>query len=464
MTMPRIDAQHVEKYCTKLFKLLSIPSIHEPHETYPFGASIDDCLNTMLEMALADGFKVKNVSGYAGHIEFGEGSELIGVLGHLDVVPAGEGWHTPAFQPVVREGKIYARGAQDDKGPVMAAYMAMKILKDSGFVPKKRIRLILGTDEERDGRGIQHYFDHEEMPEFGFSPDAAFPVINAEKGLIDCSITFDEGDLGAQAPVVIHSLHGGDRLNMVPEQAHAFVSGDVALQDHVDDYFHRLSIAGDIKADSQGYWITVFGKASHASKPDQGANAIVHLLALLQSLPIAAGASQFIEMLQKRFSSVLGEGFELHTRDDISGELTMNLGTLAWKQGDKLKAGCNIRYPVTETGEVILQKVSTEIDRLGGDVEVLDHLLPLYVDEQDDDVQTLLHAYNHHMNMDAWPISIGGATYARLLKHGVAFGALFPGSPDTAHQKDEHILISDMKQAIAIYMQTLYDLTAEEES
>src|SRR5699024_306663 len=93
-------------------------------------------------------------------------------------VPAGTGWNTDPYNPVIKDGVIYARGVQDDKGPTIAAYYAMKILKELDVPLKQRVRLIVGTDEESDWLCTDAYFKKEEMPNFGFAPDAEFPVIH----------------------------------------------------------------------------------------------------------------------------------------------------------------------------------------------------------------------------------------------------------------------------------------------
>lgn len=70
----------------------------------------------------------------------------------------------------------------------MAAFYALKIVKDMQLPLSKRVRIIIGTDEESDWRCVDHYFKHEKMPDIGFAPDADFPIINAEKGIIDASL------------------------------------------------------------------------------------------------------------------------------------------------------------------------------------------------------------------------------------------------------------------------------------
>ncbi|MGL4819435.1 MAG: Sapep family Mn(2+)-dependent dipeptidase, partial [Bacilli bacterium] len=206
----------------KLKQLLAIPSVLDPStisEGAPFGQSIQDALDWFLQQGQADGFQTHNAEGYVGWIEWGDGPDetMLGVLGHLDVVPPGEGWTREPFQPVVENGKLYARGAIDDKGPTFAAYTAMVLLKQIGIKPNKKVRLILGTDEESSWKCMAYYKEHATMPAFGFTPDADFPVTFAEKGLMDLYITIPRTN---EREFVIY---GGDRLNMVAGKCSATV-------------------------------------------------------------------------------------------------------------------------------------------------------------------------------------------------------------------------------------------------
>ena len=76
---------------------------------------------------------------------------------------AGDGWNTDPFEGVIADGRITGRGVLDDKGPVIAALYAMKALKDSGAELKRRIRLIVGTDEETGSTDMERYKKTEEL-------------------------------------------------------------------------------------------------------------------------------------------------------------------------------------------------------------------------------------------------------------------------------------------------------------
>ena len=151
----------------------------------PFGEECKKALNYFLDLGNKMGFRTKNIDGYCGYIEFGDGDELVGIIGHLDVVPADfkDGWTTDPFKADIRDSKLFGRGSIDDKGPVVASLYAMKYVADNLKV-NKRVRLILGLNEEKSWKCINHYKEVEEAPTIGFSPDANFPAIYAEKGIL----------------------------------------------------------------------------------------------------------------------------------------------------------------------------------------------------------------------------------------------------------------------------------------
>ncbi|WP_264188357.1 dipeptidase PepV [Halobacillus litoralis] len=458
MDYKTLSQTYEEEYIQKTMELLKIPSVYEEDEETPYGKPILDALNKMLEIAGKDGFTTKNVHGHGGHVEFGEGEEIIGILGHLDVVPAGEGWTTPPFDPVVKNGILYGRGSQDDKGPVMAAYIAMKLLKDQGFQPKKKIRLILGTDEERDWEGIEHYFKHEDMPEVGFTPDASFPVIHAEKGLLDGYLTYAISPKSSDLSTYLLSFTGGDRLNMVPDESTAVLFSTADIQRSFNDYIEKHQLSGSLTKNDNEYVLSMKGKAAHASKPEGGRNAVIDLLGFLQTMPLPADDQKIIDHIYESFLVTDGSGLGLNIMDDVSGALTSNLGSLV-RSEDMWKAGFNLRYPVTAEYNDVLHQLNAIAERNEGSLAVYDHLPSIHLEKDHPFVETLLSVYNQTTGEKASAQSIGGATYARSLEAGVAFGAMFADSPDTAHQVDEHVRLKDMIKAIEIYAKSIYELS-----
>lgn len=429
--------------------LLRIPSVldtYDPSSPTPFGAGIHEALLSMLERAHNDGFVTKNIENYAAHIEYGEGETLLGLLCHLDVVPAGSGWTTPPFAPTIRDGKLYARGAMDDKGPTMAAYFALKFLKDLGVPFKKRVRIILGTDEETAWRGIARYFEFEEKPSLGFAPDASFPLIYAEKGMW----TFDAE--GTYANDALIRFTAGERYNVVPSEATAELSID--LREPFLDFLKYQGFKGTVS----GNLYTVYGKNAHAMQPHLGVNAAFVLASFLcEHLD-----SPYVHAIKKLFAfDPFAEKLGIDYTDKEMREFTLNAGLFRYS-ADEVMIGLNARYPNGFEFDKAEEKVMRLLKKAQLTYHMKNHVPIHYVKPDTPLVQTLLEAYRKVTHdQDSQPYTIGGGTYARALGNAVAFGMLMPGRKDVAHQVDEHLYIDDLIEATAIYMEAIYALTRE---
>ena len=182
------------------------------------------------------------------------------------------------YGAVIKDGKIYARGSSDDKGPTMAAYYAMKLVKEQGLPLKKRVRLILGTDEESGWRCVEHYFKKEEMPDTGFVPDANFPIIHAEKGIANFDIVQVPGNVEEEpAPGnLLVSFQSGRRYNMVPDFAEArlkLLEGASDIREKFDDYLEKNGLTGTASASNDEVVLTMVGVSAHGAEPQNGINA-----------------------------------------------------------------------------------------------------------------------------------------------------------------------------------------------
>ncbi|WP_395894020.1 dipeptidase PepV [Bacillus safensis subsp. safensis] len=430
-------------------------------EGKPFGEKVDDALQYMLKKGEDEGFTVKNVDGYAGHIEYGEGEDIVGVLCHVDVVPAGDGWTTPPFSADIRENKIFARGAIDDKGPTMAAFYALKILKDTGLQLSKKIRMIIGTDEESDWRCVDHYFKHEAMPQIGFAPDADFPIIHAEKGIIDATLSFTYQQTANHQRYTLKQFTSGMRLNMVPDEAAATVT---AAQEHdakliktaFEAYLADHQLSGEVKNTADGLHFTLKGVSVHAMEPAHGTNAGIHMVNFLCRHDLDEQGLAFTSQINALFDQdTRGQKLGIACKDEISGDLTLNVGTIRYKQNEEAKLGLNVRYPVTADGKDVKKGIESI---KGAALLKFEDSPPHHVSKDHPLVKTLQRVYEEQTGDPATLIAIGGGTYARSLEAGVAFGPLFPGRPDCAHQKDEYIEIDDLLRATALYAQAMYEL------
>lgn len=426
--------------------LLEIPSVldaFKPESETPFGPAINDALQFVLNRAKDDGFITKNINNYAAHLEYGAGREIFGVLCHLDVVPPGDGWTNPPFEPIIKDGKIFARGASDDKGPTMAAYFALKFLKDLDFQPSKRIRIIFGTDEETGWRGIKTYFETEEMPDSGFAPDAMFPLIYAEKGFLTFDVTGKTTDTD-----LIH-FKAGDRYNVVPDYAECTLRVDLKEKFEQHLAFHGLS--GEIKDDTY----IVYGKRAHAMQPQLGVNAAFILAEFLhQHID-----NEFIDFIHEYLTfDHLGEKLRIDYDDPEMHEFTINPAIYEYSK-QEFKIGINCRYPRGWDYDNAKINLLAAVKKYKFKYNEVNKMPVHYVDKNDDLVQQLHKAYVKYTDdTETELLTIGGGTYARSLTKAVAFGPTMPGRKDVAHQVDEYLYVDDLLKATAIYMEAIYQL------
>ena len=409
-------------------------------ESMPFGKGVDESLRKTLEIAESLGFKTVYKDGYYGYAEVGEGEELIGILGHLDVVPIGDEskWKFPPFSATEEDGYIYGRGAQDDKGPTIAAMYAVKALLDAGVKFGKRVRFIIGGDEENLWRCIAKYTENgEEIPSMGFTPDSSFPVTNAEKSLVQFYLR-GKGSKDL-------SLNISGALNAVPGVAD--YAGELA--DKLAEKLDELKF--DYEKDGES--ITVIGKRVHAASADKGVNAIERLCKALYEIGVEDDVVRFVAEL----SDSVGSKILPNCIDDVSGTLTLNLGELIINEKES-KIGFDSRVPVKFTIEDLEDAVKEKAANYGLEFEEFDRLKSLYVPADSELIKTLVSVYEQETGLEGTPKSSGGATYAKALDNCVAFGAMFPFDEKTEHQENERVNIKNMIKATEIYALSVYRL------
>ena len=452
--------KYQDDFLEDLKELLRIDSVRNDDEAtdeFPVGPGPAKALHKVLEIGKRDGFETKQLENWAGHIEYGDGDEILGVLGHVDVVPVGSGWDTDPFDPVIKDGKLYARGSSDDKGPTMAAYYALKIIKELDLPVNKKIRVIIGTDEESEWQGLAHYLENEQMPDLGFSPDGNFPIINGEKGNYEIDIetkASNEGDL------TLVLFEAGLRSNMVPQDATAKIATEdpEALRDAFDAFISDQPVEGNAEIDSQTVTLNVVGKAAHGSKPQIGVNAATYLAVFLNTLDLGGDAKTFTNLVETYLhDDPYGEKLGVAQEDDVMGNLTSNPGIFRFEDGDKGLITVNMRYAVGDN-DMLTSQVTNTLTGEDVKIHVKKGKVPHYVPGDDPLVQTLLDVYARQTGFEAHEQVIGGGTYGRLLDRGVAFGALFPDSTDTMHQANEFMTIDDLMNAMAIYAEAIYEL------
>lgn len=450
--------------------LLAIESVRDDSKAStenPVGPGPRQALDYMYKIAERDGFGTHDVDHIAGRIEVGSGEDVFGILCHVDVVPAGEGWDTNPFDPVVTEDKVIARGTLDDKGPTIAAYYAVKILNDMKVNWKKRIHIIIGTDEESDWKCTDRYFKTEEMPALGFAPDAEFPAIHGEKGISTFDVIQNEQAEEQDEPEYeLRSFTSGQRYNMVPDEAEAHINVKENMTDVIQNFEQFLvdnQLEGESSVDSGVLVLNVQGKAVHGMDPSIGINAGLYLLNFLSQLDLDKSAANFVDFSEKYlFNSHFGEKMGMKYHTEIMGDVTTNIGVIEYNNTKGGKFGINLRYPEGFEFDEAMSRFTKEIAELGFSIELGKNQTPHYVEKDDPFVQTLVQAYRNQTGDVSEPYTIGGGTYARNLDKGVAFGAMFDDSEDLMHQKNEYITKKQLFNATSIYLESLYALCVEE--
>ena len=458
--------QYRDQIVGDLAALIKIPSVKGPKSAdAPFGPEAARALTYVLKRGEELGFETRNVGNYAGHVQFGTNGPIIGVLCHLDVVPAGDGWNHDPFGGEIEDGVIYGRGAADNKGPAIASLHVLRAFADQVPEPEVRIRLIYGTNEESGMEGVRRYFEVEDVPDLGFSPDAAYPLYNREMGIVNIHLTARRSH-----DALVSTFSGGTALNMVPDRAKATILpeySDVAMKvfkeiDANGSVEHRLTC----NRSQTGIEVEAVGISAHGGRPANGVNAIAYLTHAITELARATGDTFEPELraLDRLIGfETRGESLGIACRDSESGELSVNWGTIEVSE-EKVQAGLNIRYPVTADFDAIVKALEWISRREGYSVRKEHHLEPLFVSQDSALVIKLLSAYKKATGETASPLSMSGGTYARMLENrGVAFGAGFAGEDNNVHKPEENVRIESLMRHAEICLEALFELSSAPE-
>ncbi len=421
-------------------------SLKEAEEGYPFGREAGECLEYFLSLASDMGFETHNYDNYVGEVVFGEG-EPFAILAHLDVVPAGSGWKYPPFGGVVNDDisdggvtgtKIWGRGAMDDKTPAVVCLYALKALKERGVTPKRTFKLIVGCNEEAGWKCIEHYNKVATMPKEGFTPDADFPVIYAEKGILHFTASFPINE----APM--SALNAGERVNMVCDNARAILTRKAA-ENLV--YYENPIEGTHLSYDNTTNILRVDGKSAHGSTPEKGANALQAILYFL---------STFHPDCKRAYELLFDDATGLKSLTDETGVLTMSPDVATFKNG-VLQVTADIRFPAT----LPLEAVTKKLDSFGVEYVIDNYQAPLYNDPDGKLIATLMKVYNEVTGKNERPIAIGGGTYARALQCGCAFGPEIKDEEATIHQANEYVTFERIKLMSEVYFKALQAIASE---
>lgn len=453
----KIIEANTDELLSNLKKHIAIPSIEgEPSKGAPFGKEVAEALDVVLKLGEEMGFAVKNREGYVGTIEWGEGEEILGILTHVDIVPPGDpaAWDTPPYELTAKDGYLYGRGVADDKGPLLSALYGMYALKKSGFYPKKRVRFIIGTNEETGWGCINYYKAYCEIPHASFSPDGMFTVVNREKGILSADF-----EMKLQAHGI--TITGGEAGNLVPSKAVAILNcGLDAVNKAIDSCSASSGAAFDAEAYNGGTKLTCTGKSAHAMNPEKGISAVT---GILQVLRVCEGISEQLKNAAVQLLSLLGDSPDgkamgIACSDEVSGALTVNLGVLKLMD-DILTLKFDVRTPVTFNLDIIAENFEKVMAQNGYKMAGSHIKHPLYVPEDSELIKTLCAIYETVAKEDAVLYSIGGGTYARAFSNCVCFGAVYPNEKLTVHAPNERALLENIIKNAKMYGLAIHELT-----
>lgn len=420
-----------------LSRWIKIPSVQSDEVgEMPFGENVHSMLEEAQSTVAQLGFDMRNVDNYLLEVNYGKGDRTLGILGHMDVVPEGEGWSHAPYGAEIDSGRMYGRGTSDDKGPMVSTLYALKAIRDAGIALKDGVRILLGLNEETGSADIAYYKRENAMPDYGFSPDADYPVINCEKGGLGINL---DGELKSGVGAFeIKSIKCGVRVNIVPNLATATLSISAEeckkLLVKAGDMAYMLEV---VPGENENECVlNSHGVASHAAMPENGINAAGILCIALDAMganqPVITGLAKLVGI------EYTGDKLGIRISDDVSGALTCNFGILTCEEGH-VQAKLDIRYPVSANSSEMPTRVAQLSAPYGLSVSLRGDSKPLYVPEDHFVVQGLLRAYERVTGEKGYTIAIGGGTYARSMENAVAFGNAYPGTDNRIHMPDEFV-------------------------
>lgn len=448
----------------QLAALVAVPSVgsESTGPGKPFGEGPAKALEVALAQAQAAGLRGENQDGYVLTVDLNDCPDELHILAHLDVVAPGEGWDSDPYTLLQEGDMVYGRGVDDDKGPAVAAMMALECVKALEIPLRRNVKLILGTDEESGSRDIAHYYATVPYAPCAFSPDAVFPVINIEKGQYTPMISAS----WAPQPEVpqVTSLTGGSRINVVPRQAEALIEKLSSCETTT------LAVATgwvtgtvmEVTETENGVRITCTGQDAHASTPQEGTNAITALLYLLNQLPLADTASaRAIAALAQMFphKDHHGKALGIDMADEASGRITVCPSLIELnRQG--MRCQFDARVPLCATRENCSDVVQAVCRDHGFTAE--GEMRPGHqVAEESRFVQTLLRCYEEETGQQGECVAIGGGTYVHNIPGGVAFGAGNAEFDSRLHGANERARVSNLLLAGRIYANVIVELCGE---
>ncbi|CDF59123.1 Sapep family Mn(2+)-dependent dipeptidase [Thermobrachium celere] len=453
----------IDKYKDKIIKdtmnLIDIPSISSNK------IALNEALHYVINIAKDMGFKAYTVlDDRIGIVEYGDGEETLGILVHVDVVPEGDLnlWRINPFKSVIENGYILGRGAVDDKGPVISSLYAMKIVKDLGILPSKKVVLIIGTQEEVEWTDIRDFINNYPIPSYGFTPDGEFPMTNREKGYADVELVFKNDNSN------ILEITSGNSTNSIPDKAVAKVSMDYNLLESYLLNYKKNHPNEDISIEKlkDHCVIVAKGLAVHSAYPEKGINAISIICNFIKGFIENNHLINFISdiLYNDFYGSKMGllSNSEFYEGEYVGKNVISP--TMLKTEGNKYKLICNLRTSYFTRKQDIYNAFNIIKDKYNFEFRFIDYLDPIYVNKNKKFIKALSDAYEKHSGLRCEYNLAHGTSYAKAIPNFVSFGPIFPNDEDTSHEVNEKISIENLLKCTKIYAQSIANIILSKES
>ncbi len=432
-----------------LAEIIAIPSVAADADgIFPYGRECARAIDKATELARKYGFTVENHEYHCMSILLGESEKEVGIVCHLDVVPAGDGWTYEPYRLTVKDNLLFGRGTHDDKGPFIQALYTLRFFKECKIELPFTIRVVLGSDEEVGSTDLDYYLSVRKPPMFSFTPDSDFPVCIGEKSILSVNAEFD------CLPDNVKEIKGGTVSNAVPDYAFAIVDTqkDLSAKDGIT-----------VSETENGKKIEAIGKPAHAAMPESGINAIGLLFSYLLENGIIEG--EVFELIRNATSEYLGKTLGIDAENDAFGYLTC-VGSVISSNGSKIVQTFNIRHLPETPDTKVTSDIQSTIEPFGGVATLVSSNLGYFVSADDEKIKALTKACEEVLGYECKPYTTGGGTYARWMPNTVAFGSAIPeertflgDERGSAHQRDEYISKRELFDGMLIYSKALGNIS-----
>ena len=446
---------HQKELIQLIQEILKLPSVKkEALPNYPFGQDIGLCLETVLSKAKEMGFHTVNLDGYVAYAEYGQGEEYIGIVGHLDVVPEGDGWTYPPYGAEIHNGVLYGRGVLDNKSPILSCLFAVKTLMDLQVKSNYRVRIIFGTDEESGFHDIPYYLNKEKAPLMGFTPDCKYPVVYGENGVLRASIS---QKTYSDKAILLKKINGDFLSSVVPDFCEfVFELSDPTMDITSLEYLSQQKNI-TISREHNLLKIAYKGVRAPANNPYLGDNAIIGLLGILPTNFLQnTNIEHFTQQITSSLQDIYGSGLEINFHDDHTGDLMITVYDL-YLEDDSLSLKMTLRYPINCPIDDRLNTLKNTFKT--SEFQIITHMPAVNFPLDHPMIVELSKAYEEITHLNSDPVTTTGGTYAKVMPNIVAFGPSFPGERGIAHNSDEYMAIDHIILNTKIYAYAIYRLT-----